>query len=396
MDINVCLLNDSFPPVIDGVSNTVFNYASVIDKKFGKCAVATPAYPGVRDDYSFPVIRYPSIKTDKFEGYRTGLPIAPASIRELKKRGVNVIHSHCPFASTVLARSMRIPLKAPIIFTYHTKFDVDIAKSIKTGVAQSVVKKLVLTNIGTCDEVWVVSPGAAENLRELGYTGQTRLMENGVDFDKGRADGADMAMLAARHGIKEHMPVFLFVGRIMWYKGIRTILDGLCMAKARGVKFKMIFVGGGLDYDAIVHSAEILGLKDDCVFTGPVSDRRELRAYYSLADMFLFPSDYDTSGIVVREAAACGLASVLLRGSSAAHGVTDGRSGILIDDNPSEMMDAVIRTISDREWARALGMRAMDELYLSWEDAVSRAWSRYGEVLENYRAAKGRNKPDLS
>ena len=25
--LNVCLLNDSFPPVIDGVANTVFNYA---------------------------------------------------------------------------------------------------------------------------------------------------------------------------------------------------------------------------------------------------------------------------------------------------------------------------------------------------------------------------------
>ena len=27
-DLKVCLLNDSFPPVIDGVSNAVVNYAS--------------------------------------------------------------------------------------------------------------------------------------------------------------------------------------------------------------------------------------------------------------------------------------------------------------------------------------------------------------------------------
>jgi glycosyltransferase involved in cell wall biosynthesis len=234
----------------------------------------------------------------------------------------------------------------------------------------------------------VVSPGAAENLRELGYTGQTRLMENGVDFEKGGADRADVEALAAEHGVRENVAVFLFVGRMMWYKGIRTILDGLYLAKMRGTRFKMIFVGGGLDFDAIVENAGLLGMAEDCVFTGPVSDRRKLRAYYSLADMFLFPSDFDTSGIVVREAAACGLGSVLLRGSAATHGVTDGRNAILIDDDPAHLMDAVMRTAANRERARALGRRAMDELYISWDDAVSRAHKRYGEVLENYRAKK--------
>ena len=33
--INVCLMNDSFPPLIDGVANTVVNYASIIEEKYG-------------------------------------------------------------------------------------------------------------------------------------------------------------------------------------------------------------------------------------------------------------------------------------------------------------------------------------------------------------------------
>ncbi|MDR1590102.1 MAG: glycosyltransferase [Oscillospiraceae bacterium] len=402
MDISVCLLNDSFPPLIDGVSTTVYNYASIINSKYGLCAVATPAYPGVHDDYPFPVIRYPSIKTEKFFGYRSGLPVTPVVAKELKKLGVNILHSHCPFASSVLARTLRTSvlartlrpaLDAPIVFTYHTKFDVDIANTFKSEILQTAVINVMMANIRTSDEVWVVSPGAAENLRGLGYTGQPLLMENGVDFSKGPSERSDVEALAARYGIRKDMSVFLFVGRMMWYKGIRTILDGLYMAKARGVKFKMIFVGGGQDYDAIVKNAELLGLADACVFTGRVSDRGELRAHYSLADMFLFPSDYDTSGIVVREAAACGLASVLLRDSSAAHGVTDGRNGLLIHDDASDLMDAVIRTASDREWAGALGRRAMDDLYLSWDDAVARAWRRYGEVLEGYREAGKNRKP---
>ena len=61
MELNLCLMNDSFPPTIDGVANAVVNYAGHITASHGRCAVATPEYPDVTDDYPFPVIRYPSL-----------------------------------------------------------------------------------------------------------------------------------------------------------------------------------------------------------------------------------------------------------------------------------------------------------------------------------------------
>ena len=39
---NICLTNDSFPPVIDGVANAVTNYARVIEKDYGSATVVTP------------------------------------------------------------------------------------------------------------------------------------------------------------------------------------------------------------------------------------------------------------------------------------------------------------------------------------------------------------------
>ena len=42
---SVCLINDSFPPVIDGVANAVTNYASIIQRSFGDATVVTPYYP---------------------------------------------------------------------------------------------------------------------------------------------------------------------------------------------------------------------------------------------------------------------------------------------------------------------------------------------------------------
>ena len=51
--LRVVLANDSFPPTIDGVANTVLNYAKHIQLSHGTPMVATPAYPDVVDDYPF-------------------------------------------------------------------------------------------------------------------------------------------------------------------------------------------------------------------------------------------------------------------------------------------------------------------------------------------------------
>lgn len=67
-------------------------------------------------------------------------------------------------------------------------------------------------------------------------------------------------------------------------------------------------------------------------FTSPQYDRSVIRAWYCRGDLFLFPSTFDTNGLVVREAAACELASVLVRGSCAAEDITDGRNGFLIEE----------------------------------------------------------------
>ena len=134
--MNICLANDSFPPVIDGVANTVVNYATVIQKKYGNVVVATPKYPKVKDDYPFDVVRYPSVNTNKIFGYRAGYPFSPSAMNKIKKHDISLIHTHCPVVSTLLSREVRELTKAPIVFTYHTKFDIDIKKAIKAKYIQ--------------------------------------------------------------------------------------------------------------------------------------------------------------------------------------------------------------------------------------------------------------------
>ena len=379
--IRVCLANDSFPPLIDGVANTVLNYARVIGKKYGVPVVATPRYPGVTDDYPFEVVRYPSINTVRMFGYRTGDPFNPQIMSALGRFSPDIIHSHCPLASSFLCRELRRITGAPLVFTYHTKFDVDFARALKIGLLKDAAVRTIIDNIRVSDEVWAVNRGAADNLRSLGFDGDIRIMPNGVDFPRGPMDRKAASDLLSDVPFDRSLPVFLFVGRMMWYKGQRIIIEGAGRAAAEGYRFNLIFVGDGDDREEMIAAAESAGIGDRCLFPGAERDRERLRAYYSLADVFLLPSVFDNNPIVVKEAAACGTASVLIRGSSSAEGVSDGVNALLIDEDGAEMAEAMKRILRDREFGRRLGESALKDLYVSWDDMVSSAVSRYRELI---------------
>ncbi|MEG2938667.1 MAG: glycosyltransferase [Oscillospiraceae bacterium] len=386
--LTVGLFNDSFPPTIDGVASVTKNYAEIINRDLGTAVVAIPFFPGVIDRYPFDVIRYPSAYLKKPMGYRAGYPFDPMVLNELEKKKIDIIHSHCPVVSTVLARMLRMLTGAPIVFTYHTKFNIDIEKLTASDSLRRISLKFLINNINACDEVWVVSQGAGENLRSIGYHGEYTVMENGTDFEKSRAETSRVSALRDELSIPDGMTVFLFVGRMMWYKGIKLSLDGLKKAKMQGEKFKYILVGDGEDRPDIERYIKEIGLSEDCIVTGAVHDRKLLQTYFTLADLFLFPSDFDTNGIVVREAAACSCPSLLLTGSCAAEGIVHEDTGILIDAAPDAMCEQIIKACHDHDRLAQIGVNASEKIYISWEDAVGKAYARYEAVIENCKNKK--------
>ena len=384
---SICLINDSFPPVTDGVANAVVNYAKILTENGKKATVVTPAYPGADDSqFGFPIVRYPSVDLTKLVGYHAGFPFSSQTLETLVERDFDLIHCHCPVTSAMLARALRDRIHVPLVFTYHTKFDIDIANAIKGKLLQEEAKKVLVDNITACDEVWTVSHGAGENLKSLGYQGDYLVMPNGVDFPKGRVDESLVREVTKDFDLPENVPMFLFVGRMMWYKGLRITLDALKKLKDAGHPFRMVFVGSGGDKDEVVAYANELGLSDCVFFTSPQYDRSVIRAWYCRGDLFLFPSTFDTNGLVVREAAACELASVLVRGSCAAEDITDGRNGFLIEENADSMAALLAKLCHEPEVLKRVGRQAQEEIYISWDDAVHRAQQRYEIVIEQYRS----------
>jgi len=386
---NICLLNDTFPPQIDGVANVVENYAFEIEKHYGHAIVVTPEYPGADDSgYPFDVLRYPSIDFTKQLNVVAGLPFNPGTVSSVTSRMPELLHVHCPASTALLARSIRNILDVPLVMTYHTKCDIDIRNVIKMKLISDNVINAMIENISAYDEIWTVSRGAGESLRSLGYKGDYIVMENGVDLPHARVDDETVRKVTSGYDLPENVPVFLFVGRFMWYKGFRILIDALAGLKSGGMDFRMVFVGGGTDAPAIIDYTEKTGIADKCVFTGPIHDRQILRAWYCRANLMLFPSTFDTNGLVVREAASCSLPTVLIKDSCAAEGVTDGRNGYLTDETAPALAVCLFRIMQDPNAVRQVGENAGNELYISWEDAVRKAAGRYETVIDNYKSGR--------
>lgn len=385
-NLNVCILNDSFQPQIDGVVNVITNYADNIENNTnGKACVVAPFFPNAVDDYSYDVYRYKSFDLGpKFGGYRVGWPYFASCVDKVANWNPDIIHTHCPFASAIMARNIRHKIDAPIIFTYHTKFDIDIDKNMKTRFMQKSSRRTIVRNVTACDEVWAVSKGAGENLKSLGYKGDYIVMENGVDFPCSRIDDFKLEKLRYNFQLNISVPTFIFVGRLMWYKGIKIILDGLKIVKESGQSFKMIFVGDGTDGDEIRNYAKKIGISEECIFVGVVADRESLKEWYCVSDFLLFPSTFDTNGLVVREAAACSIGALLIKGSCAAEGVKDQVNGVLIDKSSDEMARRIIELCKRPYLFRSIGEAAANDLYISWHDAVAKACDRYKVVYDNY------------
>jgi len=113
-------------------------------------------------------------------------------------------------------------------------------------------------------------------------------------------------------------PIFLSVGRVAKEKNLDAFLE----LDLPGSK---VVVGGGPD------EARLRRKFPQAHFAGPQSDDK-LPAYYSAADVFVFPSLTDTFGLVMLEAMACGTPVAAFRSEAPIAVVNQGLTGCLDDD----------------------------------------------------------------
>ena len=378
---NVGLFCDVFPPVMDGVSVCMQNYARWMQEKAGGVCVITPHVPGA--DYSrlpYEVFDYFSIPVPGRHPYVTGFAeVDPTFLARIATTRFKILHAHCPFATGGAAMRIARLQRIPVVATFHSKYRDDFAR-VLPKLAVDVIIDAIVEFYERADLVWVPQESVVEVLREYGFKGHVEVMDNGSDLV---ADYPEKYFVEARQrlGIPPDEFVMLFVGQHIWEKNPRLIIEAL--ARIPDVPFRMYFVGTGYAADGMRELVSERGLDRKVTFVGSITDRERITDYYAASDLFLFPSLYDNAPLVVREAAALHTPSVMAEGATAATILRDGENGFLVENDPDKMAQLLRELVRDPARVRRAGIQASKTLVRSWEDCVEEVLDRYNSLLRS-------------
>jgi glycosyltransferase involved in cell wall biosynthesis len=178
-------------------------------------------------------------------------------------------------------------------------------------------------------------------------------------------------------------PRLLFLTALSERKGLFVLLEAARLLVQRGARFELVLAGeirpSALRprVEALLASTE---LRDVVRTLGVVTGEAKRKAFLD-ADIFAFPSFYETQSVAVMEAMMFGLPVVAARSGAMEDLVDQGRSGLLVPArDPQAFADALHEVISDPERAREMGRvgRARFEAQFT----IAQHLNRMGEVFQ--------------
>lgn len=385
---------DTYFPIVDGVSETVHNYALEMDRE-GGCAVVCPGSKKPYDDSALP---YPVIRTRIMPLPVTEYPVGwPAADRRafpaVREFAPQILHAHSPFTVGNFALRCGKKLGIPVVSTFHSKYYDDAYNITHSREVSKFVVSRVVNHFDRADAVWACSNGTAETLRSYGYKGEIFVMDNGTTMRIPEEKFPELRAAAAeRLSLPQDKHICLFVGHLIKHKNLPLILDAFRLLCDGSDDFRMVVVGDGYDGESVKKYAEKLGLTggdgDKVIFPGRINDREQLAGVYLNADLFFFPSVYDNAPLVVREAATFGVPSLLTEGSNAAETVVKDLSGFTAKETAEDMAREIRRIFGTPGLLDRVGAEAKRTIPRSFAEVTARVRERYAEIIERYNAQK--------
>lgn len=378
---------ESFIPVFDGVGRVMKAYAETMTSRGHEVYVIAPLYDtGYRGKYPYEIIDFTSIQLTKKMPWKVGIEqLDPHFNMRMKDVDLDICHVHGPAFAGHIGRNLAKKRNIPLVGTFHTKFYDDILETTRSKAIAKFGAGIVADFYESCDEVWAVSENSAETLREYGYHGKIFIMPNGSD--KHTLKQEIVPSVKAKYKIREDVPVFLFVGQINFKKNIERIVQSCGLLAKEGQDFQLIFAGRGPDEEAVARLCKQCKIDDKVVFTGHLQDTHELDCLYYLADLFLFPSIYDNSPLVLRESAAMSTPGVVVEGTGTAEVVQDKVNGLLCKDTDTSLKEAIVYFLNlSKQEKEELGKKAFETIPVPWDGPLmDKVLERYQNLIDFYK-----------
>mgnify|MGYP000188683112 FL=1 len=335
----VAAFTDTYLPTVNGVTYTVETWRDRWESRGGRMDVVYPdgdhdPAPGEHPVGSLPFPFY--------EGFRLGVPDVPAAVE-----AADLVHAHTPFGLGLAGYRLARKRDLPLVASYHTPTSEYAEYVAFADAVERVVRRGAESYerwfLDRADVVVAPSERTATHIREnVATETPVEVVSNGVAIDFFRP--VDTAAFRERHDLPDG-PLVGYTGRHGYEKNLDDIV-----AAARELDVTLVFGGDGPAREDLIETAREAGVESH--FLGFL-DREELPAFYSVLDVFAFPSPVETQGIAALEANACGTPVAGVASAALADTIDQGETGYKAPPgNVAAFRDVIERTLAERDRLR--------------------------------------------
>lgn len=310
--------------------------------------------------------------------FLASLPLSPGYFKEFTKYSGDILHIHEPFPLADFSFLLFPKLKSnfsKIVVSWHSDI-------IRQKWVLLFYKKYLLNFLKGVDKIIVSNPNMINNSDFLPFFKEKiEVIPIGVNINwTNSCSKSDDLSKEIR--IANKAPLALFVGRLVYYKGIEYLIEAISLVP----DISLVIIGSGPLEKKIFEVINRLNLNSRIKII-PEVDEITLHAYFKVCDLFILPSveKSETYGIVQIEAMACGKPVICTDlGTGTTFINQNEKTGLVVPPRNSKLLaEAINRLLSNDDLRRNLGTYAKERAFKDFTDEkmVAETYKVYQKLL---------------
>jgi glycosyltransferase involved in cell wall biosynthesis len=276
-------------------------------------------------------------------------------------------------------------LGVPCAGVYHTDFARQAEDIVSDRQVSDVVASFVNWFYARMDELYVPSDYYMTLLADQGHDrAKMRLFRRGLGANYTQISERHIREVAG-HWVRSGCVTLLYTGRVSADKNLQFLAEVFESLVAEGADAQLLIAGDGPEREALEQRLKPLGGRVRML--GRVN-RDDLRAFYAVSDVLVFPSETDTFGMSVLEAQTFGLPALVSQRGGPQEIIQNGKTGYALDTHSVEPWVKTCRALIDAKLKNPAG-------YSAWRNEIRAAfagrptWSQLIDELTERPRAQG-------
>ena len=347
--LRLALVSDTYAPDLNGVARTLEQVVAAVRARGGAARVFGP---------------------------KASRRVVEGALRRWRP---TLVHAATPFGPGIVGRRVARELELPFVTSYHTSAEA-CARRLGAGRLTAATWRYLRWFHNAGARTLCASRTVRDALAARGFA-NTAVWTPGVDAARFHP-GHRSAALRAQLGAAEHAVVVAYVGRLAREKGLDVLLTAARrVARESTTPVVFAFAGAG-PYEAVARRAAPRG----AVFTGALDDST-LGAFYASADLLVFPSATETSGDVLLEAMASGVAILGVDAGPTPELLGNGCGAIVRSGDPAALALRLLSLVDAPDARRGFAHAALAAARARpWSTALDALIAEYHAIQAEHRA----------